>query len=53
MAYTVTAAFVVGGPIAAWQLFPQAPPAVAIVGGLVFGAAAALYAVPGKFLDDD
>jgi hypothetical protein len=53
MAYIVTAAFLLGGPIAASLLFPQAPPAITVVGGVVFGAAAALYAVPGKFLDDD
>jgi hypothetical protein len=53
MLYTVVAAFVVGAPIGAALLFPQAPRSVVIVGGLVFGAAAALYAVPGKFLDDD
>jgi len=48
--YTVLALFVVAGPVAAPFLFPQAPPAVAIVGGLAFGAYAALCAVPQKFL---
>ena len=53
MAYSVVAAFIVGAPIVASLMFPQAPRSVVVVGGLVFGAAAALYAVPGKFLDDD
>jgi hypothetical protein len=48
--YTVLALFVLAGPFAAPFLFPQAPPAVAIVGGLAFGLYAALCAVPQKFL---
>jgi len=48
--YTVLALFVVAGPLLAPLIFPQAPPAVAIVGGLAFGAYAALCAVPQKFL---
>lgn len=48
--YTVLALFVVAGPVAAPFLFPQAPPAAAIVGGLAFGIYAALSAVPQKFL---
>ena len=48
--YTVLAIFLVAGPIAAPFLFPQAPPAAAIVGGLAFGVYAALSAVPQKFL---
>ena len=48
--YIVLAIFIVAGPICAPFLFPQAPPAVAIVGGLVFGLYAALCAVPQKFL---
>ena len=48
--YTVLAIFVVAGPIAAPLLFPQAPPAAAIIGGLAFGVYAALSAVPQKFM---
>ena len=48
--YTVLAVFVLAGPFAAPYLFPQAPPAVAVVGGLAFGLYAALCAVPQKFL---
>ena len=48
--YIVLALFVMAGPICAPFLFPQAPPAVAVVGGLAFGAYAALCAVPQKFL---
>jgi len=48
--YIVLGLFVVAGPILAPFVFPQAPPAVAIVGGLAFGAYAALCAVPQKFL---
>jgi len=48
--YSVLAIFLVAGPIAAPFLFPQAPPAAAIVGGLAFGVYAALSAVPQKFM---
>lgn len=48
--YIVLGIFVVAGPLLAPLIFPQAPPAVAIVGGLAFGAYAALCAVPQKFL---
>ena len=48
--YTVLGLFVVAGPFAAPLVFPQAPPAVAVVGGLAFGVYAALCAVPQKFL---
>ena len=48
--YSVLAIFVIAGPIAAPYLFPQAPPAAAIIGGLAFGVYAALSAVPQKFL---
>lgn len=48
--YTVLAIFVVAGPILAPYLFPQAPPAAAVVGGLAFGIYAALSAVPQKFM---
>jgi len=50
MAYGVLAVFVLAGPVVARLLFPEAPPAVGIVGGLVFGAYAAMCAVPQKFL---
>jgi hypothetical protein len=48
--YVVLGLFVLAGPLLAPLLFPQAPPAVAIVGGLAFGLFAALCAVPQKFL---
>lgn len=48
--YSVLAAFVVGGPFIAVMIFPEAPPAVAAVGGLAFGVYAALCAVPQKFM---
>ena len=48
--YVVLGIFVLAGPVLAPLIFPQAPPAVAIVGGLAFGLYAALCAVPQKFL---
>lgn len=48
--YGVLAAFLIGGPVIAVTIFPEAPPAVIIVGGLVFGIYAALCAVPQKFM---
>lgn len=48
--YVVLGLFLLAGPLLAPLLFPQAPPAVAIVGGLAFGLFAALCAVPQKFL---
>jgi hypothetical protein len=48
--YVVLGLFVLAGPALAPLIFPQAPPAVAIVGGLAFGLYAALCAVPQKFL---
>ena len=48
--YSVLVVFVLAGPIAAPLIFPEAPPAVAAVGGLVFGAYAALCTVPQKFM---
>jgi hypothetical protein len=49
-AYIVLAFFLVGGPILATMIFPQAPPAAAVVGGLAFGIYAALCSVPQKFM---
>lgn len=49
-AYIVLALFLVGGPILATMIFPQAPPAAAAVGGLAFGVYAALCSVPQKFM---
>ena len=49
-AYGVLGAFLLAGPVVASLLFPEAPPAVGIVGGLALGAYAALCAVPQKFL---
>lgn len=48
--YGVLAAFVVIGPVLIMMIFPEAPPAVAVVGGLAFGIYAALCAVPQKFM---
>lgn len=48
--YSVLGIFLVAGPLLTPLVFPQAPPAVAIVGGLAFGAYAALCAVPQKFI---
>jgi len=48
--YSVLAVFVLLSPFAISFLFPQAPPAVAAVGGLAFAVYAALCAVPQKFL---
>ena len=48
--YSVLGVFVVASPFAVAFLFPQAPPAVALVGGLAFAVYAALCAVPQKFL---
>jgi len=50
MAYGVLAVFVLAGPVVTRLLFPEAPLAVGIVGGLAFGAYAALCAVPQKVL---
>lgn len=49
-AYGVLAAFVVLGPIITLMIFPDAPPAAAIIGGLAFGVYGALCAVPQKFM---
>jgi hypothetical protein len=48
--YSVLAAFILGGPILVMMIFPEAPPAVVVVGGLAFGVYAALCAVPQKFM---
>ena len=48
--YTVLGLFLIGGPILAMLIFPEAPPAVTAVGGLVFGIYAALCSVPQKVL---
>jgi hypothetical protein len=50
IAYIVLAIFLVGGPVATHFLFPEAPTGVGLIGGLAFGAYAALCAVPQKFL---
>lgn len=50
MAYIVLAIFLVAGPLATHFLFPETPAGVGLIGGLAFGAYAALCAVPGKFL---
>lgn len=50
IAWVVFALFVVAGPVAVSYLFPEAPTAVAIVGGAIFGAYCAINAVPQKFL---
>ena len=48
--YGVLAAFIVVGPVLAMMIFPEAPPAVVVIGGLAFGIYAALCAVPQKFM---
>lgn len=48
--YSVLGIFLVAGPLLAPFLFPQAPPAAAVVGGLAFAVYAAVSAVPQKFL---
>lgn len=50
LSYLLMAAFLVGGPVAAHFLFPQAPFGVGIVGGLAFGIYAALCTAPQKFI---
>jgi len=50
MAYIVLAIFLVAGPVATHFLFPETSVGVGLIGGLAFGAYAALCAVPGKFL---
>lgn len=49
-AYSVLAVSLVAGPILAVMIFPQAPPAAAAIGGLIFGVYGALCAVPQKFM---
>ena len=49
-AYSVLAVSLVAGPILAVMIFPQAPPAAAAIGGLLFGVYGALCAVPQKFM---
>lgn len=49
-AYSVLGVSLVVGPILAVMIFPQAPPAAAAVGGLLFGVYGALCAVPQKFM---
>lgn len=48
--YVVFGAFVVAGPVVVHVLFPEAPRGVGLVGGVAFGAYAALCAMPGRFL---
>lgn len=50
IAYIVLAIFLVAGPVVTHFLFPEAPAGVGLIGGLAFGAYAALCAVPQKFL---
>lgn len=49
-AYIVFFSFVLAGPFLVPLIFPEAPAAVGWVGGICFGAYAALCAVPQKFL---
>ena len=48
--YAVFAGFVIAGPIVVHVLFPDAPRGVGLLGGLAFGAYAALTAMPGRML---
>jgi 4-hydroxybenzoate polyprenyltransferase len=49
-AWGVFVVFTVAGPVVVSWLFPEAPTAVAVVGGAIFGGYCALNAVPQKFL---
>ena len=49
-AYSVLAVALVAGPVFAVMIFPQAPPAAAAIGGLLFGVYGAVCAVPQKFM---
>ena len=49
-AYVVLLLFVVAGPVVTALVFPGAPRGVGLVGGIAFGAYAALCAMPGRFL---
>jgi hypothetical protein len=51
LGYGLLGIFVIAGPFVTHFLFPEAPTASGIVGGLVFGAYAALCAVPEKFFE--
>ncbi len=48
--YVVFACFALAGPFVVQFLFPEVSPLVGLVGGICFGAYAALCAVPQKFL---
>ena len=47
--YAILFTFTLAGPAVVYFLFPDAPILVGLIGGLVFGAYAALCAVPDKF----
>lgn len=51
VAYSVLAAFVLGGPLLAKLIFPEAPLGALLLGGIFLGVYAAVCAVPGEFLD--
>lgn len=51
VAYSVLAAFVIGGPLLAKLIFPGAPFGALLLGGIFIGVYAAVCAVPGEFLD--
>ena len=48
--YSVLAAFMLAGPVAARLLFPEAPLGAAVMGGLAFGVIATLCAVGDRLL---
>ena len=50
LGYSVLCAFMLAGPVATHFLFPDAPTGLGLVGGIAFGAYAALCAVPEKFI---
>ena len=49
-AYVIMGLFMIAGPLVTAWVFPDAPRGAGLVGGLAFGAYAALCAVPEKFL---
>ena len=49
IAYAVLVVFMLAGPVVTSVVFPDAPLAVGLIGGMAFGAWAAFCAVPGEF----
>jgi hypothetical protein len=49
LGYAVLGIFMLGGPVLISAVFPEAPLKVLLGGGVIFGAFAALMAVPDQF----